>query len=101
MHGNRVDPAKLIALLANLIMLLGLCWTLIPEHRRAELGMRMSARMRRNTQRLAQTIGHWAIQHDLAGDQDAADVGYQLALRIMTGPHDTFVRWYEQARGVR
>lgn len=99
MHANRPDLAKLIALVANLIMLLGLCWISIPEHRRAALGMRVSARMRRETQRLARMVGQWAIQHDLAGDHDTAQAAYDLAFRIMTGPYEAAVRRYERARG--
>lgn len=99
MHANRPDRAKLIALVANMIMLLGLCWISIPEHRRVELGMHVSARMRRETQRLARMMGQWAIQHDLAGDQQAAQAAYDMAFRIMTGPYAAAVRRYERARG--
>lgn len=101
MHANRPDRAKLIALAVNLIMLLGLCWISIPEHRRAEIGMRISHRMRRSSQRLAQTVAGWAMQHDLAGNGDTAALGYELAYNLMTGPYQTATRWYERGRSVQ
>lgn len=101
MHGTRPDRAKLIALVVNLIMLLGLCWISIPEHRRAELGMRISARMRRSSQRLAQNIAGWAMRYDLEGNREAAALGYELAYNLMTGPYATAARWYERGRSVQ
>lgn len=101
MHAKRPDRAKMIALAANMIMLLGLCWISIPEHRRVELGMHVSRRMRRETQRLAQMMGRWAVRHDLAGEQDAAQAAYDMAFRIMTGPYAAAVRQYERARGAQ
>lgn len=98
MPTRKIDPAKLLALIANLVMLLGLLWISIPPHRRIELGMRVSNRLRRNTQRMALMVAEWAMAHELRGEHEAAQAGYDMAYRIMTGLHDRAVSWYDSGR---
>lgn len=89
----------LINQLIGLGLTLGMCWMLIPQHKRRLWMMRAVCSMRSQSQKLAQTSGRIAMSRELAGDPSSADAAYRTAYRLMTDVHDKAGHWYEKLRG--
>lgn len=85
----------LLELAASLLMI----WYMLPEHERRAVLMRAAQHGQTWAQSSALTISRWAIRCELAGDVDQAAAGYGLTRRLMVGPYQRAVTWYERLRG--
>lgn len=92
---SRVEKiSRLISLLITLYML----WTIIPKHRRKLMLMKIVHSAKNSTLRLANASGRFAMRAELAGEDEAADLGYSTAYSLMTGAYGRCVKWYDRLR---
>lgn len=75
-------------------------WLSLPAHQQREMLMWVAYRSGKTASWLAAKTARWAMLCELAGDRDAADVGYRAAYEVMTGPYRQAADWYERLRMV-
>lgn len=94
-----MDERGKLRVLVELLVTLGALWLSLPEHRRREILMRTVSSSQRLTERLARWSGRVGIRDELRGDEAAAQVSYDAAYRLMTGPRERLGKLYDKLRG--
>ena len=88
-----------LRVLVEVLVTLGALWVSLPEHQRREFMMRMVTKSQRLTERAARRFGRVGIRDELRGNEAAAQVSYEAAYKLMTGPRERLSKLYDKLRG--
>lgn len=92
------DGRDVVRALLEIVLTLMMLWYMLPRHTRQQVLMRTAQMEQSWVQWTARTASRYAIRCELAGDVDTAAAGYSVAHRLMTGPYQAAVTWYETLR---